>query len=55
MNTVELPYTSLSATPANHQPEQSVSLPQRCADWISYAAQIQQAAPTAADFIQTKG
>lgn len=56
MNTVESPYTSLSATPATQQPEPPASLPQRCADWISYAvAQIRQAAPTAADFAQADG
>ncbi|MCI1189966.1 hypothetical protein MON38_21285 [Hymenobacter sp. DH14] len=52
MTVVETHYTSLAASPENHQPEQPASLPQRCADWISYAvAVIQQAAPTAADFV----
>ena len=47
-------YTSLTASTENHQPEQPASLPQRCADWISYAvAVIQQAAPTAADFTES--
>ena len=51
MTTSETPYTSLSASPENHQSEPLASLPQRCADWISYAvAMIQQVAPTAADF-----
>ncbi|MBH8570776.1 hypothetical protein KB206_17920 [Microvirga sp. STS02] len=52
----EVVYTSLTASPENHQPDQPASLPQRCADWISYAvAVIQQAAPTAADFTQAEG
>ena len=56
MTISETPYTSLSAAAENHQPEQPASLPQRCADWISYAvAVIQQAAPTAADFTQAEG
>ena len=53
MSATEAIYTSLSASPENHQPEQPASLPQRCADWISYAvAVIQQAAPTATDFTE---
>ena len=52
----EMHYTSLSASAENQQPEQPASLPQRCADWISYAvAVIQQATPNAADFAQAKG
>ena len=44
-------YTSSAGPSESCQSEQSASLPQRCADWISYAvAMIQQAAPTAADF-----
>jgi len=55
MTISETPYTSLSASSENHQPEPPVSLPQRCADWISYAvAVIQQAAPTS-DFPQAEG
>ncbi|MDO7851193.1 hypothetical protein [Hymenobacter convexus] len=47
MTTQEKPYTSLAAAVESHQPEQPASLPQRCADWISYAvAVVQQAAPT---------
>ncbi|GAB2853230.1 hypothetical protein [Hymenobacter ruber] len=56
MTAAETHYTSLAASTDNHQPEQPASLPQRCADWISYAvAVIQQAAPTAADFTQAEG
>ena len=53
MTTPETPYTRLATSPENHQPDQSASLPQRCADWISYAVAVtQQAAPTAgADFL----
>ena len=48
-------YTSLTDTAENHQPEPPASLPQRCADWISYAvAVVPQAAPTAADFTQAE-
>ena len=51
MNTAEQPYTRLASTPENRQPEQSASLPQRYADWISYAvAVVQQAVPTSVDF-----
>ncbi|GAB3875397.1 hypothetical protein GCM10028824_30680 [Hymenobacter segetis] len=47
-------YTTLTASTENHQPEQPASLPQRHADWISYAvAVIQQAAPTASDFTES--
>ena len=54
MTTTETHYTSLTASAENHQPEPPASLPQRCADWISYAvAVIQQAAPTAADFTES--
>jgi hypothetical protein len=56
MTTNEAIYTPLTASSENHQPEQPASLPQRHADWISYAvAVIQQAAPTATDFTQTEG
>ena len=55
MTISETPYTSLSAAAENHQLEPPTSLPQRCADWISYAvAVIQQAAPGPADFAQTE-
>ena len=55
MATDEMHYTSLSAAAENHQSEPLTSLPQRCADWISYAvAVVQQAAPTAADFTQAE-
>ena len=54
MTTTETHYTSLTASAENHQPEPPASLPQRCADWISYAvAVIQQAAPTATDFTES--
>ena len=56
MTIPETHYTSLSASSENHQPEQPASLPQRYADWISYAvAVIQQAASTAASFAQAEG
>ncbi|WP_457070679.1 hypothetical protein [Hymenobacter sp. UYAg731] len=56
MTTPETPYTRLVTSPENHQPEPPASLPQRYADWISYAvAVIQQAAPTAAEFNPTEG
>jgi hypothetical protein len=54
MTANEVIYTSFTASPENHQPDQPASLPQRCADWISYAVAVtQQAAPAAADFTQT--
>jgi len=55
MTIPETHYTSLSASSENHQPEQPASLPQRYADWISYAvAVVQQAAPTAFELTQTQ-
>lgn len=48
-------YTSPTGPSENCLPEQPASLPQRCADWISYAVVvIQQAAPTASEFTQTQ-
>ena len=56
MTRADQPYTSLTNTPENQQPEQPAGQPPRHADWISYAvAVVQQAAPTAADFTQTQG
>ena len=55
MATDEMHYTSLAASTETRQPEQPASLPQRCADWISYAvAVIQQATPGPADFTQAE-
>ena len=56
MTILEDHYTGSAGPSENCQSEQPASLPQRCADWISYAvAVIQQAASTAASFAQAEG